>query len=65
MGSAALKHRQLRIAEVVVFGFNHPRWHISALAAIVAGGKAAGIYPTDTKDQVRAANPLTSDASTV
>jgi long-subunit acyl-CoA synthetase (AMP-forming) len=38
---------------VTIFGFNAPEWMMSEIAAIFAGGKAAGIYPTDTVDQVR------------
>jgi long-chain-fatty-acid--CoA ligase ACSBG len=33
-----------------VWGFNAPEWMISALAANFAGGKVAGLYPTDTDD---------------
>ena len=35
-----------------IWGFNSPEWFLGDLGAILAGGKAAGIYPTDTKDQV-------------
>jgi len=35
-----------------IWGFNSPEWLMGDMAAILAGGKAAGIYPTDTKDQV-------------
>mmetsp|Transcript_49195 Transcript_49195/g.72149 ORF Transcript_49195/g.72149 Transcript_49195/m.72149 type:complete len:764 (-) Transcript_49195:375-2666(-) len=37
---------------VNVFGFNSPEWLMGELAAIMAGGVAAGIYPTDMPDQV-------------
>ena len=37
---------------VNVFGFNSPEWFMGEMAAIMAGGVAAGIYPTDTHDQV-------------
>merc|ERR1719162_1601898 len=37
---------------VNIWGFNAPEWVMSALAGSVAGGKAAGIYPTDTADTV-------------
>jgi long-chain-fatty-acid--CoA ligase ACSBG len=33
-----------------VWGFNAPEWMISALAANFAGGKVAGLYPTDADD---------------
>jgi len=35
---------------VNIWGFNTPEWMISSFAAQFAGGKAAGIYPTDTED---------------
>jgi len=35
---------------VNVWGFNCPEWNMSAFAANFAGGKVAGIYPTDTMD---------------
>lgn len=36
-----------------VFGFNSPQWLIAMYGAIYAGGKVAGIYPSDTDDQVQ------------
>lgn len=38
---------------VNIFGFNSPEWFMSQMAAVLAGGKAAGIYPTDTPEQVQ------------
>mmetsp|Transcript_31410 Transcript_31410/g.61216 ORF Transcript_31410/g.61216 Transcript_31410/m.61216 type:complete len:754 (-) Transcript_31410:236-2497(-) len=38
---------------VNIFGFNSPEWFMGQMAAVVVGGKAAGIYPTDTPDQVQ------------
>lgn len=35
---------------VNVWGFNAPEWIISSYAAQFAGGKCAGLYPTDTDD---------------
>jgi len=35
---------------VNVWGFNSPEWVMSGLAAGFAGGKVAGLYPTDTAD---------------
>jgi len=35
---------------VNIWGFNSPEWVISALAAMYAGGKSGGLYPTDTND---------------
>jgi long-subunit acyl-CoA synthetase (AMP-forming) len=37
---------------VCVFGFNSPEWIMAALGATLAGGCSAGIYPTDTAQQV-------------
>ena len=38
---------------VNILGFNAPEWHISAVASIVAGGLAAGIYTTNSADATR------------
>lgn len=35
---------------VNIWGFNSPEWFIGAIAASLAGGKVAGLYPTDTPD---------------
>jgi len=35
---------------VSVWGFNSPEWIISAVAAPFAGGKMAGLYPTDSPE---------------
>ena len=37
---------------VAIYAFNAPEWHISEIGAIFAGAKAAGIYPTDTSEQL-------------
>lgn len=37
---------------VNIYGFNAPEWHMSQMGAVLAGGKAAGIYPSDTPEQV-------------
>ena len=37
---------------VSIFGFNSPEWFLGEIGAIVAGGMAAGIYPSDTPDQI-------------
>jgi long-chain-fatty-acid--CoA ligase ACSBG len=37
---------------VCIFGFNSPQWIMAALGATLAGGCSAGIYPTDTEQQV-------------
>lgn len=37
---------------VNIFGFNSPEWFIGQMCAIFVGAKAAGIYPSDTAEQV-------------
>lgn len=37
---------------VNIYGFNSPEWLIGEYAAIFAGAMAAGIYPSDTTEQV-------------
>jgi len=37
---------------VNIYGFNSPQWLMGEMACILAGGIAAGIYPTDTAGQV-------------
>jgi long-chain-fatty-acid--CoA ligase ACSBG len=37
---------------VNIFGFNSPEWVMGEIAAIFAGGIVAGIYPSDTLEQV-------------
>lgn len=37
---------------VAIYGFNSPEWFMGELGCILAGGIAAGIYPSDTPDQV-------------
>lgn len=39
-----------RFESVNIWGFNAPEWNISCMAAMHAGGKCAGIYPTDTAE---------------
>lgn len=41
-----------RFDAVNIFGFNAPEWVMGEVSAIVAGGIAAGIYPSDTPQQV-------------
>lgn len=33
---------------VTIYGFNSPEWVMAELACVLAGGIAAGIYPSDT-----------------
>jgi len=37
---------------VSVWGFNSPEWIMTAMGAALAGGKTAGIYPTDSAENV-------------
>merc|ERR1712159_247699 len=39
-----------RHESVNIWGFNSPEWVIAANAAMWAGGKCAGLYPTDTDE---------------
>lgn len=36
-----------------ILGFNSPEWFIGAMSAILAGGKCAGIYPSDNEEQIQ------------
>jgi long-chain-fatty-acid--CoA ligase ACSBG len=49
-GLLALGHAQHDA--VSILGFNAPQWLIGQMGAIFAGGKVAGIYPSDTPPQV-------------
>jgi len=42
-----------RFDGVNIYGFNSPEWFMGEMASIFAGGIAAGIYPSDTADQVQ------------
>jgi len=42
----------LQFDSVCVYGFNAPEWMISQNAAIMVGAKVAGIYPSDTAEQL-------------
>mmetsp|Transcript_9462 Transcript_9462/g.28635 ORF Transcript_9462/g.28635 Transcript_9462/m.28635 type:complete len:597 (+) Transcript_9462:43-1833(+) len=37
---------------IAIYGFNSPEWFLSEMGAIVGGGIAMGIYPTDTPQQI-------------
>jgi len=37
---------------VTIYGFNSPEWYMAQIGGIMAGGIAAGIYPSDTPEQV-------------
>merc|ERR1719159_1510740 len=40
-------------SSVAIWGFNAPEWHMSCVAAVMISCPPAGIYPTDTPDQVQ------------
>jgi len=42
-----------RFDAVTIYGFNSPEWIMAEMGCILAGGIAAGIYPTDTAEQVK------------
>ncbi|CAK9053283.1 unnamed protein product [Durusdinium trenchii] len=42
-----------QFGSVTIFGFNAPEWALSAMAAMMCGGKFVGIYSTDTAEQVQ------------
>ena len=52
----------VRYDGIAILGHNSPEWFMSELAAMYFGGKAAGIYPTDTPEQIQYKS-LLSDAS--
>lgn len=37
---------------IAIYGFNAPEWNMSEMIAILAGGRVAGIYPSDPADQI-------------
>ena len=37
---------------VAIFGFNSPEWLMASQATFMTGAKTAGIYPTDTPEQI-------------
>jgi len=52
VGKAMMALGLERFDGVNIYGFNSPEWFMGELGAIFAGGIAAGIYPSDTADQV-------------
>lgn len=53
IGKAYMHHGVEQFDSVSVFGPNCPYWVISVYAASYAGGKTAGVYPTDTPEQLQ------------
>ena len=41
-----------QFGSVAIYGFNSPEWLMASQATVMAGAKTAGIYPTDTPDQI-------------
>ena len=52
VGRALLSLGLDRHASVNIWGFNSPQWVLAEMGTIFAGGKAAGIYSTDTAEQI-------------
>jgi len=52
----------LRYDGIAILGHNSPEWFMAEMAAMYFGGKAAGIYPTDTAEQIQFKS-LLSDSS--
>eukprot|EP00811_Abedinium_folium_P000998 NODE_10914_length_1321_cov_3.434673.p1 GENE.NODE_10914_length_1321_cov_3.434673~~NODE_10914_length_1321_cov_3.434673.p1 ORF type:complete len:432 (+),score=94.60 NODE_10914_length_1321_cov_3.434673:99-1298(+) len=50
VAKALIKFGFRRFDSLNVWGFNSPEWVMCIYAAAYAGGKIAGIYPSDTKD---------------
>ena len=53
VAKAFIKLGLKRSHAVGILGFNAPEWHISNIAAVVAGGLGTGIYTTNSPDAVR------------
>ena len=53
VAKAFIKLGLKRSHAVGIIGFNAPEWHISNIAAVVAGGLGTGIYTTNSPDAVR------------
>jgi long-chain-fatty-acid--CoA ligase ACSBG len=54
MSLQAFVHLGLRRHHAVgILGHNAPEWHLSSIAAVVAGGLATGIYATNSQETVR------------
>eukprot|EP00438_Fugacium_kawagutii_P033471 Skav230624 [mRNA] locus=scaffold1673:115570:126501:+ [translate_table: standard] len=49
-GKGFIKLGLERFESVAVWGFNSPEWMLTSVAAAMAGGKTAGLYPTDSHD---------------
>lgn len=60
-----LKLGAVRYDGVNILGFNSPEWFMAELAGMYMGGMAAGIYPTDTPDQVLYKTKLSDGAVAV
>ncbi|GBG35159.1 Long-chain-fatty-acid--CoA ligase ACSBG2, partial [Hondaea fermentalgiana] len=62
---AFLKLGAVRYDGIMILGFNSPEWFMSEIGAMMMGGKAAGIYPTDTSAQVAYKSELADGAVAV
>lgn len=50
VGKGFIKLGLQRFDSVAIWGFNSPEWMLASLAAGMAGGKSAGLYPTDAPE---------------
>mmetsp|Transcript_2807 Transcript_2807/g.4055 ORF Transcript_2807/g.4055 Transcript_2807/m.4055 type:complete len:753 (-) Transcript_2807:377-2635(-) len=48
-----MKLGAVRYDGVNILGFNSPEWFMGEMSSMMIGGKVAGIYPTDTPEQVQ------------
>lgn len=53
LAKAFIKLGVEQFGSVTIFGFNAPEWALSAMGAMMCGGKFVGIYATDTPEQVQ------------
>ena len=52
IAKAFMDHGVDQFGSVAIYGFNSPEWLMASQATMMAGAKTAGIYPTDTADQI-------------
>lgn len=50
VAKACIKYGYQRFDTVAIFGFNSPEWIIAHIGSMMAGGKAMGVYSSDTAE---------------
>jgi len=60
-----LKLGAVRYDGVNILGFNSPEWFMAEVGAMMMGGLAAGVYPSDTPDQIKFKTSLADGAVAV